>query len=208
FDEWGIWYRMKDIIRTNYNLQDGLITALILMTFQRLSQKSPMANWAQLVNVVGLIQTDPDGIVLTPPYLVFKMFRDHTYSALLSNVTVECGSFDSKKYGLVRKSFENPYMDCVCTIDESSNKLSLIVINKNFTDALPVEINVEGFEIENKGLKIELNSDSPFDYNTTENRNKIRIKKEKIKILKSEIEYTFPAHSLTIIKIRRELENQ
>ncbi|TFF89283.1 MAG: hypothetical protein EU549_01120 [Promethearchaeota archaeon] len=203
FDEWGIWYRLKDIIKTNYNLQDGLITALILMTFQRLSHKSPMANWAQLVNVVGLVETNQDGIILTPPYLVFKMFREHAYNTLIEDITIECESFDSKKYGEIRKSFKNPYINCVCTIDESGTELALILLNRHFTDTLNVEIHLNGIEIKETGVKIELNSDSPFDYNTGKNRYKIQINEEKIRDIKSKKEYKLPAHSLTILKITK-----
>ena len=44
FDEWGVWYLFKDAIKTNYNLQDGLWTAMVLMTLQKMTDKCPMAN--------------------------------------------------------------------------------------------------------------------------------------------------------------------
>lgn len=68
FDEWGLWYLITDVIKTNYNLQDGLWTALILKSFQYKSDKCPIANWAHLINCLGTIQTDPDGLILTPVY--------------------------------------------------------------------------------------------------------------------------------------------
>ena len=34
FDEWAVWYVFKDMIHTNFNLQDGLYAALNLIKLQ------------------------------------------------------------------------------------------------------------------------------------------------------------------------------
>ena len=112
FDEWGVWYLMKDVIKTNYNLQDGIWTVLVLMTFQKKSEICPMANWAQLINTIGTIQTDPDGLILTPVYLAFKLFVDHMLNNLVEDVKVDCLMYDSPKYGRIPKRNNVPYIEC------------------------------------------------------------------------------------------------
>ena len=203
FDEWGAWYDTDDIVRTNYNLQDGLFTASILMLFQRLSDKSPMANWAQLVNVLGLIQSDPDGLIITPPYLAFKMIRENIYNNLVEDINIECETFNSKKYGQIRKATDTPYLDANLTINDTNDKFSLMLLNRHFTDKLKVKLSIQGINLKSTGIKIELNSESPFDFNTIENRDKIQINEEKMDTIKSNMEIELPAHSFTILKINK-----
>jgi len=201
FDEWGIWYILKDLIHTNFNLQDGLATALNLMIFQRMSDKSPMANWAQLVNVVGTIQTDPDGIIITPPYLALKMIQDHSYNNLIDDVDVNCDIFESRKYGQIKKYKDTPYVMCNATVNNKKNALSLIIVNKHFSDDLKIILEIKGFNPKEKGTKIELNSESPFDYNITENRNRIQLKESELDNVSLNMTIELPAHSITVLKL-------
>ena len=203
FDEWGVWYLMKDTVKTNYNLQDGIWTSLILMTFQNMSAMCPMANWAQLINTIGTIQTDPDGLVLTPIYLAFKLFRDHMNDNLLEDVQVECGTFDTVKFGRIPKMENVPYIDCNANVNDDSSRLSIMIINKHFTDKMKVNLGVKGFIPREKGAIVELSSESPFDYNTVENRDKIQIIEKDIENIKSKMTIELPAHSVTILKLAK-----
>jgi len=201
FDEWGVWYLMKDVVKTNYNLQDGIWTALVLTTLQKMSNICPIANWAQLVNTIGTIQTDPDGLVLTPVYLAFKLFRDHMYSNLVEDVQVDCETFNTVKYGRITKMENVPYIDCNANLNDDSNKLSIMIINKHMTDKLKVNIEVKGFIPSENGNIVELSSESPFDYNTVENREKIQIIEKDIADVKPKMTIELAAHSVTILKL-------
>jgi alpha-N-arabinofuranosidase len=203
FDEWGVWYLMKDTVKTNYNLQDGIWTSLVLMTFQKMSDLCPIANWAQLVNTIGTIQTDPDGLILTPVYLAFKIFRDHVYSNILEDVQVECETFNTLKFGRIPKMENVPYIDCNANINDESNELSIILLNKHFTDKLNIILEVKGFIPSKKGTIVELSSESPFDYNTVENRDKIRIIEKDIENVKPKMAIELAAHSVTILKLTK-----
>ena len=203
FDEWGVWYLFKDAIKTNYNLQDGLWTAMVLMTLQKMTDKCPMANWAQLVNVIGTIQTDPDGLILTPVYLAFKIINDHCFSHLVEGVEITSQLFNSKKFWMIPE-FENiPYIDCNTTINDADDEISIVLINKHFESDISVDLELNGFIPNEVGLKVELSSDSPFDYNTIENRNKIEIKETKIDSLNPNMIIDLRAHSLTILKLKK-----
>ncbi|MFW9899080.1 MAG: alpha-L-arabinofuranosidase C-terminal domain-containing protein [Candidatus Thorarchaeota archaeon] len=203
FDEWGLLYLFKDNIKTNYNLQDGIWTAMILMTFQKMSDKCPMANWAQLINCIGTIQTDPDGLILTPVYLVFKLFVDHTYNNLIEDVNVKCEIFDSMKFGRIPKTTNVSYIDCNATINDEGDKLSILIINKHFTEKLKALLEINGFVPKEQGVIVELKSQSPFDYNTIENRNKIKLEQKKLEGIKPKMMLELPAHSVTVIKLNK-----
>jgi alpha-N-arabinofuranosidase len=203
FDEWGVWYLMKDVIKTNYNLQDGIWTALALMIFQKKSDICPMANWAQLINTIGTIQIDPDGIILTPVYLAFKLFKEHMECNFIEGVKVECETFNTVRFGRITKMENVPYIHCVANIDDNGKNLSIMMINKHFTDILKVALEINGFIPDEKGIKVELTSESPFDYNTIENRNKIQISKEEIKNLKPTMTIELNPYSVTILKLTK-----
>jgi len=201
FDEWGIWYKIKDLIHTNLNLQDGLAVALIYMIFQRHSDKSPMANWSEFINIIsGTILTDPEGVILTPAYLALKMIRNHSFNNLIEGVKVKCGIFSNKKYGRIRKYDGTPFISCNATINDADDELSIIMVNKHFIDKLKIDLELKGFNSKGTPIRFILNSESPFDYNTISNRKRIQIQEEPISNL-SEIE--LPAHSLSILKIKK-----
>ncbi|MFX1451583.1 MAG: alpha-L-arabinofuranosidase C-terminal domain-containing protein [Promethearchaeota archaeon] len=203
FDEWGVWYVFKDVIKSNYNLQDGIWTALVLTTFQKMSDKCPMANWAQIINTIGTIQTDPDGLILTPIYLAIKLLVDHTYNNLLENIKIKCETFDTRRYGRIPKSENVPYIDCNATINDKGDGLSIMIINKHFTDNLSLNLELKNFNPSQQGEIIELNSQSPFDYNTIENRNKIKLEHREIDECKSKMNLELPAHSVIILKLKK-----
>lgn len=203
FDEWGVWEKMRQIVKTNYYLQDGLCTSDMLLTFQRMSDKCPMANWAQLINCIGTIRTDLDGLILTPVYLAFKLFVDHTYNKIITGLDIECETFDSNKFGCIPKTNNVPYIECNATINNEGDKLSIMLINKHFTDDLNVELEINRFVPKEQGNIIELNSQSPFDYNTIENRNKIKLKQKKIGNIKPKMMIKLPEHSVIVLKLNK-----
>jgi alpha-N-arabinofuranosidase len=203
FDEWGVWYRIFDVIKTNYNLLDGVWTALILMVFQKMSEKCPMANWAQLINVIGTMRSDRDGLILTPIYLALKMFVDHAYNKLIEDVEVYCGTFNSKSFGGIPKRKNTPYISCNATINGQEDEISLILVNKHYTDKLIVSLDLKGFNPHETGMVIELASESPFDYNTQKSRTKIQYKEKEISHVSTSMELELQPHSLTILKLTK-----
>lgn len=202
FDEWGMWYMTKDMVKANFNLQDGIWAALILITFQKMSDKCPMANLSDIINTLSCaIRTDKDGLILTPIYLAFKLFADHMYNNLVEDVKVDCLTYDSRKYGRIPKRKDVPYIECNANINDKGNKLSIIMVNKHFTENLKVNLEVKGFIPNKKGKKVELTSESPFDCNTIENRNKIEIIEKNIENLTPRMTIELAAHSVTVLKL-------
>ena len=162
-----------------------------------------MANWAQLVNCIGTIQTDIDGLILTPVYLAFKMFVEHAYNNFIEGMSVECETFTTKKFGQIPNRNNIPYIECNATINDKADELSIAIINKHFTNDLEINLEIRGFSPKEKGILIKLNGESPFDYNTIENRNKIQIKTEEINSISSNMTIKLDAHSFTIVKLTK-----
>lgn len=203
FDEWGLWYLLIDIIRTNYNLQDGIWTALMLMIFQKMSDRCPMANWAQLINCIGIIQTDPHGLFVTPVYLAFKLLIDHSESNLIEDVKTHSITFDSEKFKSIPERHDVQYIECNASINDAEDNLSIVFVNKHFTNKLVMNVEINGFVPNEKGKIVELTSQSPFDFNTIEDREKIKIINKDLTNIEPKMTIDLPAHSVTILKLKR-----
>ncbi len=202
-DEWGLWYIAFDLVKTNYNLQDGLWTALLLQRLQKYSDKNPLCLWSELLNCVGMIQSDKDGVILTPIYWAMKMFVEHTYNLFIEDVKVKCDIFNTKRYFDIPKIQKIPFIDCSATSNLEEDKLSIVLVNKHFTDKLRIVIDMRGYKPNNNGSIIELFSDSPFDYNTIENRNKIKPIEKQIDNIQANMTVELPPHSITILKLNK-----
>ncbi len=80
-DEWGTWYDPEPgvdpaTLRQPNGIRDALVAAITLGIFHAHADRVRLANVAQLVNVLqAMILTHDDGIVLTPTYHVFEMYR-------------------------------------------------------------------------------------------------------------------------------------
>jgi len=203
FDEWGLWYLMTDAIKTNYNILDGIWTALTLMVFQSKSKICPIANWAQLVNCMGIIRTDSKGIILTPIYFVFKLFIDHTHNNLVEDLKINSENFSNKRYASIPAMEGIPYIECNATTNDEGDKLSIMIINKHFDNNLKVGLEIKGFEPKKIGSKVELTSESPFDFNTIEDRTKIGPIESEFNNISKQMELEVKPHSIAILKLSR-----
>lgn len=197
FDEWNLWWAYKQIYQaTDYTLRDGLFTASVLNILQKSSNIVGMANFAQMVNTIGLIITNDDGLYLTPSGLAFKLYRDNTLP-LLSEFDLTCDTYSSSKLGNIPSYSNIPYLDCSVTVDEDKSKVSVFVVNKHFSKEIKTLINFDDFVPSGKVIISEITSNSPFDMNDFRNKEKIKISKKEKKIIRDEFKYSFLPHSIT-----------
>ena len=124
-------------------------------------------------------------------------------SYFIENVNVECETFNNKKYESISEKEDVPYIECNANINETENQLSIMMINKHFTDKLKLNLEIKGFNPNKNGKFIELTSEGPFDYNTIENRNKITIKEKEINDVKPIMTLELPAHSISILALMK-----
>ena len=203
FDEWGLWYITKDLIKSNYNLQDGLWAALIMQVFQKKADVCSIANNSEMINVFGAIQTDKDGIILTPIYHAMKLFVDHMQSNYIEDIKIECARYDSKRYGRIPGRNGVPFIECCANINDKRDSISIMLINKHMRDKIIVSIEILEFSPNKKGEEVELSSKSPFDYNTIENREKIQITENPFHNGKSKMNIQLKPHSIKILKLTK-----
>lgn len=200
FDEWNIYYYAHQGIRANYRLMDGIWVASVLNVFNKLSEICPMANLAQLINVLGLIQTHPSKIVLTPSYHTFDLYWNNVYLNYLEHEN-ESSLFSTQSLGIV-PPYQSHYIEITPTISDDKKKMNILVLNKHFNQSISTifdlsDVISSNFEI--MDMKI-LNNSDPFAKNTEKNPDVVNIDQKNravVEINPTGFTYECPAHSIT-----------
>lgn len=148
FDEWNIWYHFKQVYRADkphYCLRDGLWSACMVNAFIRNARAVGMANFAQLVNCIGMILTYPEGVVLTPHYFVFQMYGEAWQPQALP-VEVQAPVLASEPFGKKIPALARPMLDASALGTPENARLSLFLVNKHVSASLAVEVALAGLE--------------------------------------------------------------
>ena len=78
-DEWGVWVDTEEgdpALHQQGTIREAVVAALNFNIFHKHAERLPMANIAQMVNVLqAMILTDGPRMTLTPTYHAFEMYR-------------------------------------------------------------------------------------------------------------------------------------
>ena len=201
-DEWNIWYRKRDLWRRDvpnpveevYNLRDALWVASSLNLMHRMSGVVTLANLAQLVNSIAPIFTSKEGMFLQTTYFPMKLYTHECGSLYLAS-NIQSPTFSSKSYQDV------PYLDVSATADEGKKVLSLAVVNRHQSAAITTNIAVENAHANGKAQVFEINGTSADTENSFSAPNNVRIEQKDSVAVGGTFAYTFPAHSVTLLKL-------
>ena len=183
FDEWNLWCAWEDCVATNYDLRAGLMFA---GTFNRIHARAPrveIAMIAQLVNMLGLIQTDGDRLFETAGYLVNRLYVEETLPLVLG-CEVECETFDAPVWRDVPQRFQPmmgedltavPYVDVSVTATDDGKRLAVFLVNRYVDQALAVDLAFEGLQPPASGSLRQLAADGPFARNDLEHLDRLHI---------------------------------
>ncbi len=176
-DEWNLWLppREKNVSMHNvtYTMSDALYAASTLIAFYRHCHTVGMANLAQLVNVLPLIQTDSNAAIATAMFYPFVLFSQ-MQSTVVRCETI-CDSFDTKEFSINMGSHKNvPYLDVLATISEDRSNLSVILVNRYPGNRLDLDLKLgsRGASVKNA---MQITSSSPGAFNSFSHPNMIRL---------------------------------
>ncbi|HXW15210.1 MAG TPA: alpha-L-arabinofuranosidase C-terminal domain-containing protein [Terriglobia bacterium] len=201
-DEWNIWYRKRDIFRRDvpnpveerYNLADALWTASVLNLFQRNGDRVTMANIAQMVNAIGTIFANEQGMFLQTIYFPMKLYRRECGSLALES-KVESPVFSSRSFRDV------PYLDVSSTLEESRRTLSLAVVNRHESEPILTAVRVQNARVRSTTAVYEINGASPKTENSFSEPENVKIVQKELGQSAESFNYEFPAHSVTVLKL-------
>ena len=139
-DEWGNWYDPEEgdnphFLYQQSTMRDAVTAAVNLNLFNRYSRRVSMANLAQAVNVLqAILLTEGAGLIKTPTYHVFDLFKEHQGGMLVST---SCCDIRAGENG------EIPMLSHSASI--KNGILTLTAANCSLTETAELCISADGF---------------------------------------------------------------
>ena len=185
-DEWNVWLPPKkgevSMHRVTYTMRDALYVASTLAVLFRNSDKVKIANLAQLVNVLPLIQTNESTAIATSIFYPFILFGQMIGNPI--HCTVRSPKYSSKAMGPNISAHENvDLLDCFTTINNSENQLKVLLINRDATRRMQVSLTGLKDNYMMRGIT-RIRASNPLAHNDF--KNPYRIKLDEINILDSQ----------------------
>jgi alpha-N-arabinofuranosidase len=199
YDEWNVWYRAfgKEQLEEVYNFEDALAMGMFFNAFFRHADVVKMANLAQMVNVIAPIMTRKDGLFLQTTYFPLAEFaRQKGNTALDVWVTAPTYTMPNRT--------SLPYLYVSATHDPTSRMLNLNVLNRSKDRDIRTRIDNQEGRLEPSARVWELNHPDLKATHTFGADTKVRPVERTVPLAVdgNGFTYTFPAHSLTVIKVK------
>ena len=190
----------------SFNLRDALWLATVLNLFQRNADLVKFANYSEIVNVVAPIRTNDTGMFRQTMYYTLQLYSRHCGSRLLeTHVDTETFAVKIEPPGLGDKTVPEtaepmPYLDVSAT--RGDDDISLMVANLHERRDIKAEIQLSGLAGPSTAAVFELNAEQLDTENSFQQTDNVRVQQRADLILAPDLEYSFPAHSITLIKAR------
>jgi alpha-L-arabinofuranosidase len=175
-------------------MQDVLVVAMYLNTFIRHANIVKMANMAQLVNVIAPMMVTDDKLWLQTIYYPLQLFAQHCEGYSL-DASVFCDTYDEKDYKQI------PYLDVSASFNDKKGEIIISVVNRNENKAIETSIVNQSGMLDNQATVYEINSPNLTDENSVHEQ-KVKSVQKDLRFKGDNFEYTFPAHSFTMIKLK------
>jgi alpha-L-arabinofuranosidase len=183
FDEWGTFGR---------NFQSVLPIAQCLNSFIRHADVVKMGNFTM---ATSLLAADRDkGTFKSPLFYAFKLFSTNCLGNSIDTYC-ECDTFNTQKCKGI------PYLDVTSVYSKATNIVFVNVVNRHKDRAITADITSSSGVFTGKAEVSLVNSNSlnePFTFD--KQKEYLPVIKE-VEIKGNKISYSFPAHSLTQIKV-------
>ncbi len=155
FDEWNVWYLSRHqqtdiakgrsgwdvaprVIEDEYSVTDAVVVGTLLNSLLRHADRVAIGCQAQLVNVIGLLRSEPGGPAWKQASaLPFEQVRRHARGQVLQ-VLMGGDRHESPTYGDV------PVVDGTATWDEETGTLALFLANRDVAEVSTVEVQALG----------------------------------------------------------------
>ena len=155
FDEWNVWYQTRPhhgagvqpwdvaprVIEDEYSITDAVVVGTLLNSLLRHSDRVTIGAQAQLVNVIGLLRSEPGGEAWKQSIAhPFEQMRRLATGTVL-RVASASDTYATEKFGDV------DVVDASATYDEDTSTVSLFVANRDLADSATVTVDLRGFDV-------------------------------------------------------------
>jgi alpha-N-arabinofuranosidase len=204
FDEWNVWYRARGgsehesgatRLEEIYNYEDALAMGMFFNSFIRHAHIVKMANLAQIVNVIAPIFTNPQGLFLQPIYFPIAEYAKQANTTAL-DVLVQSPTYTPFPN---RKPLQ--YLDVSSTYDAKAGAIYLNVLNRSEKLDIAAKIENATGTVGASAQVWEMNHTDLKTTHTFGDDKKVRPSTRTIANAGNAFTYSFPKHSLTILKL-------
>jgi alpha-N-arabinofuranosidase len=196
YDEWNVWYRTgnREKLEEIYNFEDALAMGMFFNTFFRNADIVKMANLAQMVNVIAPIMTNEKGLFLQPIY-----FPLAEYARQRGNVALDAW-VSSPTYKIPQRPQDATYLDVSVTYSSTSREVFVNVLNRSKDKDITASIENQSGTWSGPAGVWQMNHADLKGTHTFGDDQKVRPQTSTTTLQNGQ--YTFPAHSLTILKLK------
>lgn len=159
-DEWNLWWWFTQARGAWWTLRDAVAVAGMAGAMVDCGERVGMGNIAQAINVLGLLRTDYDHVVKTPPYFAMKLLASTLQGRRLT-CRVEGKTYRSKKLGGIPAADSVPYVSAYATAQ--GDRFGLVLIQRRYERPMRIEIEAPGINLERVSM---LAGPSPLAKNT------------------------------------------
>jgi alpha-N-arabinofuranosidase len=189
-DEWNVWLPPKhgetSMHHVTYTMRDALYVASTLATLYRNCDSVTIANLAQLVNVLPLIQTNGETAIATTiyyPFILFAQMLNHVVYSQASSKTYNNLSMGPN----INAHSDVPYLDSIVTVDEKGEKLTAILINRDPFRRMQVSVEFNPGSSFHPKSTLCIKSDHPLAANSFKAPHRVKITSGKPPASKGEV---------------------
>jgi alpha-N-arabinofuranosidase len=155
FDEWNVWYASRfsgdgpqpgdtpwlqhpRLIEDDYSITDAVVVGTLLNSLLRHGDRVTVACQAQLINVIGLLRSEPGGEAWKQTIAYpFEQMR-HMARGQIVQVIAHSDRYDSASYTDV------PLVDSSATYDAETGRAALFVVNRSLSDSATLTVDLRG----------------------------------------------------------------
>ena len=199
YDEWNVWYRAfeRQGLEEVYNFEDALAMGMFFNSFFRHADVVKMANLAQMVNVIAPIMTNKQGLFLQPIYFPIVEYGKQRGNSSL-DVWVSAPTYKIGNRPPLR------YLDVSATYNSGERVVYLNVLNRSNDKDISTRIENQEGQIQNEVGIWEMNHPELKATHTFGDDKKVRpvTRMVSASVMDNAFTYAFPAHSLTILRLR------
>jgi alpha-N-arabinofuranosidase len=201
FDEWNAYSYYATYEEADFALRDGIYAAGVLHAFQRQCKAVPIANLSKIVNAIGMIRVNEQGMFLNPQYLVLKMYGNH-FGPMLLKTDVKCDSYPAPEYeeGRPQAKGQIPYLDVSATASKDGKSVYAAIINLHAARDIKAKISFDKWDFLTQAKVYGLYADDYLAENTFDNPNKLAVKEGTLNNISNGFDYVFKPHSVTIME--------
>lgn len=196
-------------------LKDALFAAGVFHAMFRLCRTVTLANVAQMVNVLGVLQTEGDALILSSVYHAFDLYANHTgHSALPTRLEPSDGSVpaftveDWRHPGPhspgLRQSFLRfternvPYLDVQASLSRDGHTVYLAAVNRHPVEPMAARFDLGGRQVYGAARIFGLGGEDTHTPNSVQRPDVTYLTEQRHAWNGT---YTFPPHSATVIEL-------